>query len=180
MKYSEIKWATHSSHTFSFRKACCGIKSNNRYEVKDDTGNNIFRIIEDNDCCNRTYCGAARSFTMNVFNDSNQEIIRLVRPFVCSCCSHEVWPYLCLVHPLIMLYCICDMLYVYFSWRFSLHLALPSDLFDKTGMFAYLNSQLRMNEGNQHLRSQDRVYLAPAARMQTLRWCTHTQFSTDL
>ncbi|XDV26841.1 hypothetical protein PO909_030470 [Leuciscus waleckii] len=74
----------------SLEEACCGIKSNNRYEVKDDTGNNIFRVIEENDCCNRTYCAASRSFTMNVFNDSNQEIIRLVRPFVCNCCGHEL------------------------------------------------------------------------------------------
>ncbi|XP_077067015.1 phospholipid scramblase 2 [Siphateles boraxobius] len=75
----------------SLVEACCGIKSNNRYEVKDDTGNNIFTIIEDNDCCNRTYCAGLRSFTMNVFNDSNQEIIRVVRPFLCcSCCSNEL------------------------------------------------------------------------------------------
>ncbi|XP_048020566.1 phospholipid scramblase 1-like isoform X2 [Megalobrama amblycephala] len=74
----------------SLVEGCCGIKSNNRYEVKDDIGNKVFTILEDNDCCNRTYCAAARSFIMNVFNNSNQEIIRLVRPFVCSCCKNEL------------------------------------------------------------------------------------------
>ncbi|XP_067220299.1 phospholipid scramblase 2 isoform X1 [Chanodichthys erythropterus] len=74
----------------SLVEGCCGIKSNNRYEVKDDIGNKVFTILEDNDCCNRTYCAAARSFIMNVFNDSNQEIIRLVRPFVCNCCKNEL------------------------------------------------------------------------------------------
>ncbi|XP_051730681.1 phospholipid scramblase 1-like [Ctenopharyngodon idella] len=69
---------------------CCGIKSNNRYIVKNDFGENIFTIIEDNDCCNRTCCAAARSFIMSVFNDSNQEIIRLVQPFVCNCWGHKL------------------------------------------------------------------------------------------
>jgi len=73
-----------------------------------------------------------------------------------------------------------DILYVYFSWRFSLHLALPSDLFDKTGMFAYLNSQLRMNEENQHLRLQDHLYLVQSAWMQTLRWCTNFPLTCSL
>ncbi|XP_067220136.1 phospholipid scramblase 2-like [Chanodichthys erythropterus] len=69
---------------------CCGIKSNNRYSVKNDFGESIFTILEDNDCCNRTCCAAARSFKMSVFNDSNQEIIRLVQPFVCNCCGHQL------------------------------------------------------------------------------------------
>ncbi|XP_048018640.1 phospholipid scramblase 2-like [Megalobrama amblycephala] len=71
-------------------EVCCGIKSNNRYTVKNDFGESIFTIIEDNDCCNRTFCCGARSFKMSVFNDSNQEIIRLVRPFVCICCGIEL------------------------------------------------------------------------------------------
>ncbi|XP_048017650.1 phospholipid scramblase 1-like isoform X2 [Megalobrama amblycephala] len=69
---------------------CCGIKSNNRYTVKNDNGDKIFTILEDNDCCNRTCCAGARSFIMSVFNNSNQEIIRLVRPFVCNCCGNEL------------------------------------------------------------------------------------------
>ncbi|KAK7162639.1 hypothetical protein R3I93_006851 [Phoxinus phoxinus] len=74
------------------KEAFFGIKSNNRYEVKDDTGNKIFRIIEDNASWKRNFYRASRSFTMNVFNESNQEIIRLVRPFDCSscCCSNEL------------------------------------------------------------------------------------------
>ncbi|XP_051729856.1 phospholipid scramblase 2-like isoform X2 [Ctenopharyngodon idella] len=71
-------------------EVCCGIKSNNRYTVKNDIGNKIFTILEDNDCCNRTCWAGARSFIMSVFNNSNQEIIRLVRPFVCTCCGHEL------------------------------------------------------------------------------------------
>ncbi|XP_048018638.1 phospholipid scramblase 1-like isoform X1 [Megalobrama amblycephala] len=71
-------------------EVCCGIKSNNRYTVKNDNGHKIFTILEDNDCCNRTCCAGARSFIMSVFNNSNQEIIRLVRPFVCNCCGNEV------------------------------------------------------------------------------------------
>ncbi|XP_051729833.1 phospholipid scramblase 2-like isoform X2 [Ctenopharyngodon idella] len=69
---------------------CCGIKFNNRYTVKNDIGESIFTILEDNNCCNRTFCAAARSFKMSVFNYSNQEIIRLVRPFVCNCWGHKL------------------------------------------------------------------------------------------
>ncbi|XP_051735230.1 phospholipid scramblase 2-like [Ctenopharyngodon idella] len=73
-----------------FAEVCCGIKSNNRYKVKDDIGSNVFSILEDNDCCNRQ-CSTGRSFIMNVINDSNQEIMRLVHPFTCcSCCKNEL------------------------------------------------------------------------------------------
>ncbi|XP_056120247.1 LOW QUALITY PROTEIN: phospholipid scramblase 2 [Rhinichthys klamathensis goyatoka] len=73
----------------SLEEAFFGMKSNNRYEVKDDTGKKHFVLIEVNDCCNRNFYGGSRPFTMNVFNDSNQEIIRLVRPFVC-CSNNEL------------------------------------------------------------------------------------------
>ncbi|XP_048018641.1 phospholipid scramblase 2-like isoform X1 [Megalobrama amblycephala] len=71
-------------------EVCCGIKFNNRYTVKNDNGESIFTILEDNDCCNRTCCAGARSFIMSVFNNSNQEIIRLVHPLVWTCCGNEL------------------------------------------------------------------------------------------
>ncbi|XP_051736793.1 phospholipid scramblase 2-like [Ctenopharyngodon idella] len=72
-----------------FDEVCCGINANNRYKVKDDIGNNVFSILEDSDYCSR-HLTEGRSFIMNVINHSNQEIIRLVHPFVCSTCSHEL------------------------------------------------------------------------------------------
>ncbi|XP_067309484.1 phospholipid scramblase 1-like [Pseudorasbora parva] len=73
-----------------FDEVCCGITSNTRYKVKDDIGNKVFSILEDSDYCNRNL-STRRSFVMNVINDSNKEIIRLVHPFVCgTCISHEL------------------------------------------------------------------------------------------
>ncbi|XP_058654937.1 phospholipid scramblase 2 isoform X1 [Onychostoma macrolepis] len=69
-------------------EVCCGIKPFKKYNVKDNTGNKVFGIIEDSECCERQCFAGARSFIMNVTDHSNQEIIRLVHPFVC--CSHEL------------------------------------------------------------------------------------------
>uniref|UniRef100_A0A672MSH9 Phospholipid scramblase n=1 Tax=Sinocyclocheilus grahami TaxID=75366 RepID=A0A672MSH9_SINGR len=70
-------------------KICCGIKPDNRYKVKDDVGNVLFSILEDSDYCSRHFY-QGRSFIMNVINESNKEVIRLVHPFVCSSCNHEL------------------------------------------------------------------------------------------
>uniref|UniRef100_A0A8C1SY09 Phospholipid scramblase n=1 Tax=Cyprinus carpio TaxID=7962 RepID=A0A8C1SY09_CYPCA len=49
-------------------------------------GNKVFGILEDSECCDRSICPVEHSFIMNVTDISNQEVIRLVRPFV-SCCG---------------------------------------------------------------------------------------------
>ncbi|XP_016333490.1 phospholipid scramblase 1-like [Sinocyclocheilus anshuiensis] len=64
---------------------CCGIKPVQRYNVKDDTGKEVFSILEDSECCDRSFCPGAHSFIMNVTDVSNQVVIRMVRPFVCCC-----------------------------------------------------------------------------------------------
>ncbi|XP_051556013.1 phospholipid scramblase 1-like [Myxocyprinus asiaticus] len=68
----------------------CGRRSNNRYVVKDDAGNKVLDICEENEWCTRQCCGPARSFIMSVMNNSNHEVIRLVRPYVCNCCQNEL------------------------------------------------------------------------------------------
>ncbi len=65
--------------------------------------------------------------------------------------------------------CVYYVLYLYFSWRFSLHQALPLDIFDKTGIVAYLNLLLRMNEVNRHLRLKDHLLVVSAAWIINLR-----------
>ncbi|KAK2901275.1 hypothetical protein Q8A67_009390 [Cirrhinus molitorella] len=71
-------------------EACCGIAPVNSYFVKDGIGNKVFSILEDSECCDRQFCAGGRSFIMNVTDDSNQEVIRLVHPSVCCCGSHEL------------------------------------------------------------------------------------------
>ncbi|XP_056310566.1 phospholipid scramblase 1 [Danio aesculapii] len=71
-------------------EVCCGKNADIRYTVKDDIGNLVFNILEDSDYCSRNI-HTGRSFTMNIVNDSNKEVIRLEHPFICcSCSGHEV------------------------------------------------------------------------------------------
>ncbi|XP_026089822.1 phospholipid scramblase 2 [Carassius auratus] len=72
-----------------FDEVCCGIKPDNRYKVKDNVGNVLFSILEDSDYCSR-HLYQGRSFIMNVINESNKEVIRLVHPFVCGSFNHEL------------------------------------------------------------------------------------------
>uniref|UniRef100_A0A8C6QDD7 Phospholipid scramblase n=1 Tax=Nannospalax galili TaxID=1026970 RepID=A0A8C6QDD7_NANGA len=50
---------------------------------------------EDNDCCTRNCCGAARPFTMKILDNMGQEVIAPERPLRCSsccfpCCLQEI------------------------------------------------------------------------------------------
>ncbi len=76
---------------FYLLKVCCGIKPINRYFVTDGTGNKVFSILEDSECCDRYCCGGGHPFTMNVTDNSNLNVIRLVHPSACCCGSQEVW-----------------------------------------------------------------------------------------
>ncbi|KAM4040405.1 phospholipid scramblase 2-like isoform 1-T4 [Anomaloglossus baeobatrachus] len=67
-------------------EALIGYESNNKYEIKNSMGQRVYFAAEDNDCCTRNFCGAARPFTMNIVDNSGREVIRLIRPFKCSSC----------------------------------------------------------------------------------------------
>ncbi|KAG7271718.1 hypothetical protein CRUP_001302 [Coryphaenoides rupestris] len=50
---------------------------------------------EKNDCCTRNCCGSLRSFDMKIKDNSDREVIRLIRPFRCvscwcPCCLQEM------------------------------------------------------------------------------------------
>uniref|UniRef100_A0A672KNB3 Phospholipid scramblase n=1 Tax=Sinocyclocheilus grahami TaxID=75366 RepID=A0A672KNB3_SINGR len=49
--------------------------------------NKVFSILEDSESCDRQCYGVARNFTMNVTDHSNQEVIRMVHPSVCTSCK---------------------------------------------------------------------------------------------
>ncbi|XP_073530757.1 phospholipid scramblase 2-like isoform X1 [Phyllobates terribilis] len=67
-------------------EALIGYESNNKYEIKNSLGQRVYFAAEENDCCTRNFCGAARSFTMTIIDNTGREIIRLIRPFRCSAC----------------------------------------------------------------------------------------------
>ncbi|XP_004079837.1 phospholipid scramblase 2 [Oryzias latipes] len=68
-------------------EAFIGFETNNQYEIKNNLGQKIYTAKEKNDCCTRNCCGALRSFDMKIKDNTDREVIRLIRPFRCvSCC----------------------------------------------------------------------------------------------
>ncbi|XP_053492701.1 phospholipid scramblase 1 isoform X1 [Ictalurus furcatus] len=67
--------------------ALVGFESNNKYEIKNSMGQNVFYAVEENDCLTRQCCGPLRSFTIRVLDNFGQEVITISRPLKCmSCC----------------------------------------------------------------------------------------------
>lgn len=63
-----------------------GTGASNKYTVKNSMGEKVFYAIEKSDFCERYYCGANRSFLMNIFDHNSQEVIHLNRPLACNSC----------------------------------------------------------------------------------------------
>lgn len=64
-----------------------GAETNNKYQIFDNTGREMFYAGEDNDCCTRNVCGSKRPFDMKIIDRSGMEVIHLYRPLGCgSCC----------------------------------------------------------------------------------------------
>lgn len=76
-------------------EALVGFESNNKYEVRNAMGQNVFYAVEENDCLNRQCCGPQRPFTIRVLDNFGHEIITINRPLKCMscffpCCLQEV------------------------------------------------------------------------------------------
>lgn len=72
-----------------------GWETNNKYMVKNSMGQQVFYVAEENDCCNRQFCGPLRSFVLHVQDNLGQEVMTLTRPLKCGsccfpCCLQEV------------------------------------------------------------------------------------------
>ncbi|XP_029530515.2 phospholipid scramblase 2-like [Oncorhynchus nerka] len=67
-------------------EAFIGFETNNQYEIKNSLGQKIYKAKEKNDCCTRNCCGALRSFDMKIKDNTDREVIRLIRPFRCASC----------------------------------------------------------------------------------------------
>lgn len=75
--------------------ALVGFESNNKYEVRNAMGQNVFYAVEENDCLNRQCCGPMRPFTIHVLDNFGHEVITVTRPLKCMscffpCCLQEV------------------------------------------------------------------------------------------
>ncbi|XP_060791552.1 phospholipid scramblase 2-like [Neoarius graeffei] len=76
-------------------EAFIGFETNNKYEIKNSMGQKIYKAKEKNDCCTRNCCGSLRSFDMKIKDNTDREVIRLIRPFRCAscwcpCCMQEM------------------------------------------------------------------------------------------
>ncbi len=77
-----------------------GWEGNNKYKVKNRTGQQVFFVAEENDFCYRQLCGPLRSFVLHVQDNTGQEVMTLTRPLRCGscfipCCLQEVIHILC-------------------------------------------------------------------------------------
>ena len=76
-------------------EAFLGCETNNKYEIKNTMGQDVYKAKEDNDCCNRNFCGPLRSFEMGITDASGNEVIHLSRPLACQdfcfpCCLQSM------------------------------------------------------------------------------------------
>lgn len=66
-----------------------GCEMQNKYDVYNTLGQQIFFVQEDTDFCTRQCCGPLRPFDIHVTDNYQREVIRLVRPLRCQGCC---WP----------------------------------------------------------------------------------------
>ncbi|KAK5602741.1 Phospholipid scramblase 1 [Crenichthys baileyi] len=67
-------------------EALVGFESNNKYEVRNVMGQNVFYAVEENDCLSRQCCGPLRPFNIHILDNFGQEVISITRPLKCMSC----------------------------------------------------------------------------------------------
>jgi len=64
-----------------------GLETNNKYEVKNSMGQDVYKAKEKSGFCARQCCGPMRAFDMEITDNNGREVIHLKRPLNCtSCC----------------------------------------------------------------------------------------------
>ncbi|XP_055486394.1 phospholipid scramblase 2-like [Leucoraja erinacea] len=76
-------------------EALVKFETQNKYVIKNSLGQKIYRAKEKSDCCTRNCCGSLRYFHMKLLDNSDREVIHLVRPLKCvscwfPCCLQEL------------------------------------------------------------------------------------------
>lgn len=72
-----------------------GCEMQNKYHVYNTLGQQIYFVQEDTDFCTRQCCGPLRPFDIQVVDNFQREVIRLIRPLrcqgcCCPCCLQEM------------------------------------------------------------------------------------------
>uniref|UniRef100_A0A3Q0SMH6 Phospholipid scramblase n=1 Tax=Amphilophus citrinellus TaxID=61819 RepID=A0A3Q0SMH6_AMPCI len=73
---------------FLIHTALIGFESNNKYEVRNVMGQNVYYAVEENDCLSRQCCGPLRPFTIHILDNFGQEVITITRPLKFSLNDH--------------------------------------------------------------------------------------------
>uniref|UniRef100_A0A8C6XXT2 Phospholipid scramblase n=1 Tax=Naja naja TaxID=35670 RepID=A0A8C6XXT2_NAJNA len=73
-------------NVFASFSVISGFQSCNRYEVKNAMGHWIYFAAEENDDFNMNCYGPLRSFTIKLFDSTNQPVMQVSREFHCSSC----------------------------------------------------------------------------------------------
>jgi len=64
-----------------------GLETANKYKIKNVMGQNVYKAVEDTECCTRIVCGPKRPFDMIIKDNADREVLHLQRPMRCdSCC----------------------------------------------------------------------------------------------
>lgn len=63
-----------------------GFETKNKFTIKNDAGQKMYRAVEDSDCCTRCFCGPLRPFDMKILDANNMEVIHLNRQLACDSC----------------------------------------------------------------------------------------------
>ncbi|XP_069753492.1 phospholipid scramblase 2-like [Narcine bancroftii] len=76
-------------------EALTGFETNNKFQIKNSLGQQIFFAAEENDFCTRNCCGNMRPFDMKILNPFGQEVMNVYRPLKCTgcccpCCLQEM------------------------------------------------------------------------------------------
>ncbi|CAH1776138.1 unnamed protein product, partial [Owenia fusiformis] len=66
-----------------------GFETQNKYQVKNSLGQQVYFANEESDMCMRQCCGPQRGFTMHITDNLGQEVIRCHREF--KCCAGCCW-----------------------------------------------------------------------------------------
>lgn len=79
----------HVEQMKSFTEAFTGWDKNNKYIIRNSSGQQAYYAVEDSDACMRVACGNQRGFEINILDNQQQIVMKVSREF--KCCSGCCW-----------------------------------------------------------------------------------------
>jgi hypothetical protein len=60
------------------------IETNNKYEIQNGAGQQVYFAAEQTGCCQRQICGSYRAFTITILDNQGVKVMELTRPLRCN------------------------------------------------------------------------------------------------